>query len=101
MAPLVKEFSKYSDQFDTRVCVTGQHREMLDQVLALFEITPDHDLDIMAPDQDLYDITTRILLGLRDVQLGLDLLQLHTQQLKLMSQLPRELFHYLKLGHHS
>ena len=66
MAPVVKALNA-DPRFDSRVCVTAQHREMLDQVLALFEITPDHDLDIMAPGQDLYDITTRILLGLRDV----------------------------------
>ena len=66
MAPVVKALGA-APRFDSRVCVTAQHREMLDQVLALFEITPDHDLDIMAPGQDLYDITTRILLGLRDV----------------------------------
>ena len=66
MAPVVKALGA-DPRFDSRVCVTAQHREMLDQVLALFEITPDHDLDIMAPGQDLYDITTRILLGLRDV----------------------------------
>lgn len=67
MAPLVKEFQKYPDKFETIVCVTGQHRQMLDQVLQLFEIIPDYDLDIMKPGQDLYDITSRILLGMRDV----------------------------------
>lgn len=67
MAPLVKEFQKYPDKFQTIVCVTGQHRQMLDQVLSLFEITPDYDLDIMKQGQDLYDITSRVLLGLRDV----------------------------------
>ncbi|MEN9919108.1 MAG: hypothetical protein RL662_1544 [Bacteroidota bacterium] len=67
MAPLVKEFQKHSDKFETKVCVTGQHRQMLDQVLELFEITPDYDLDIMAPNQDLYDITSKVLLGLRGV----------------------------------
>lgn len=67
MAPLVKEFQKYPDKFETIVCVTGQHRQMLDQVLQLFEIVPDYDLDIMKPGQDLYDITSRILLGMRDV----------------------------------
>ena len=61
MAPLVKEFSKYSDQFDTRVCVTGQHREMLDQVLKFFEIQPEFDLDLMKPDQDLYSLTSSII----------------------------------------
>lgn len=67
MAPLVKEFQKYPNQFVTKVCVTGQHREMLHQVLSLFEINPDYDLDIMKAGQDLYDITSRVLLGMRDV----------------------------------
>jgi len=67
MAPLVKEFQKYSDKFETKVCVTGQHRQMLDQVLEVFDIQPDYDLDIMAPNQDLYDITSKVLLGMRDV----------------------------------
>ena len=67
MAPLVKEFQKYPASFETIVCVTGQHRQMLDQVLQLFEITPDYDLDIMKPGQDLYDVTSRVLLGMRDV----------------------------------
>lgn len=67
MAPLVKEFQKYPDRFQTLVCVTGQHREMLDQVLQIFEIIPDYDLDIMKQGQDLYDITARVLIGMRDV----------------------------------
>ena len=67
MAPLVKEFQKYSKQFRTVVCVTGQHREMLDQVLRLFEIAPDYDLNIMKQGQDLYDVTSRVLLGMRNV----------------------------------
>lgn len=67
MAPLVKEFLKYSDSIKTIVCVTGQHREMLDQVLNLFEIVPDYDLNIMKQGQDLYDVTSRVLLGMRDV----------------------------------
>lgn len=67
MAPLVKEFQKQKDTFETVVCVTGQHRQMLDQVLDLFEITPDYDLDIMKPGQDLYDVTARVLTGMRDV----------------------------------
>ena len=66
MAPLIKEFQKNSHKFQTVVCVTGQHREMLDQVLRLFEITPDYDLNIMKQGQDLYDVTTRVLLGMRD-----------------------------------
>ncbi|MBQ3234269.1 MAG: UDP-N-acetylglucosamine 2-epimerase (non-hydrolyzing) [Alistipes sp.] len=67
MAPLVKEFQKCPEQFKTIVCVTGQHREMLDQVLSLFEITPDYDLNIMKQGQDLYDVTARVLVGMRDV----------------------------------
>ena len=67
MAPLVKELEKNADDFKTIVCVTGQHRQMLDQVLQLFEITPDYDLNIMQQGQDLYDVTSRVLLGMRDV----------------------------------
>lgn len=67
MAPLVKEFRKHPDKFRTVVCVTGQHRQMLDQVLDIFEIAPDFDLNIMKQGQDLYDVTSRVLLGMRDV----------------------------------
>jgi UDP-N-acetylglucosamine 2-epimerase (non-hydrolysing) len=67
MAPLVKEFQHHPDLFETVVCVTAQHREMLDQVLQLFEITPEYDLNIMKAGQDLFDITSRVLLGMRDV----------------------------------
>ena len=67
MAPLVKAFEQYPEDFDTKVCVTGQHREMLDQVLRIFDITPDYDLNIMKQGQDLYDVTARVLLGMRDV----------------------------------
>lgn len=67
MAPLVKEFQKHTDVFETKVCVTAQHREMLDQVLGLFEIIPDYDLDIMKPGQDLYDVTSNVLLGMKPV----------------------------------
>jgi UDP-N-acetylglucosamine 2-epimerase (non-hydrolysing) len=67
MAPLVKAFQKQTDTFETKVCVTAQHREMLDQVLDLFEIIPDYDLDIMKPGQDLYDITSNVLLGMKPV----------------------------------
>ena len=67
MAPLVKAFQEKTDCFETTVCVTGQHREMLDQVLQLFEIKPDFDLNIMKQGQDLYDITSRVLIGMRDV----------------------------------
>ena len=67
IAPLVKEFQKYPEKFKTVVCVTGQHREMLDQVLHIFEITPDYDLNIMKKGQDLYDVAARVLMGMRDV----------------------------------
>ena len=67
MAPLVKTFQKYPDDFCTVVCVTGQHREMLDQVLNIFEIHPDYDLNIMQKGQDLYDVTVKVLIGMRDV----------------------------------
>ena len=67
MAPLVKKLQEMPEEFQTIVCVTGQHREMLDQVLRLFDINPEYDLNIMKPNQDLYEITSRILLGMRDV----------------------------------
>lgn len=67
MAPLVQEFQKYPAQYETLVCVTGQHREMLDQVLSIFGIVPDYDLNIMKPGQDLYDVTARVLSGMRDI----------------------------------
>lgn len=67
MVPLVKEFQKYPEKFRTLVCVTGQHREMLDQVLKIFDIEPDYDLNIMRQGQDLYDVTSKVLLGMRDV----------------------------------
>ncbi|MBT9880970.1 UDP-N-acetylglucosamine 2-epimerase (non-hydrolyzing) [Bacteroides eggerthii] len=67
MCPLVKEFQKRTDEFDAIVCVTGQHREMLDQVLKIFEVTPDYDLNIMKQGQDLTDITTRVLIGMRNI----------------------------------
>lgn len=67
MCPLVKEFQKHSNEFETIVCVTGQHREMLDQVLNIFDVTPDYDLNIMKQGQDLYDVTARVLVGMRDI----------------------------------
>ena len=67
MCPLVKEFQKRSEEFETIVCVTGQHREMLDQVLQIFDVKPDYDLNIMKQGQDLTDVTARVLTGLRDV----------------------------------
>ena len=70
MCPLVKEFQKHPTEFETIVCVTGQHREMLDQVLAIFDVKPDYDLNIMKQGQDLYDVTARVLTGMRDVFKG-------------------------------
>ena len=67
MCPLVKEFQKHPAEFHTVVCVTGQHREMLDQVLRIFDVHPDYDLNIMKQGQDLYDVTSRVLTGMRDV----------------------------------
>lgn len=67
MCPLVKEFQKHPTEFETIVCVTGQHREMLDQVLKIFDVTPDYDLNIMQQGQDLTDVTARVLTGLRDI----------------------------------
>lgn len=67
MCPLIKEFKKFSTEFETIVCVTGQHREMLDQVLKIFDVKPDYDLNIMKRGQDLTDVTSRVLIGLRDV----------------------------------
>ncbi len=67
MCPLVKEFQKHGEEFETIVCVTGQHREMLDQVLKIFEVIPDYDLNIMKQGQDLYDVTARVLTGMREV----------------------------------
>lgn len=71
MAPLVKEFQKYPEQFDPKVCITAQHREMLDQVLEFFDIIPDYDLDLMKPNQDLYKLTAEIIVQLKDVLEGL------------------------------
>ena len=67
MCPLVRELQKYPENFKTVVCVTGQHREMLDQVLRIFDVKPDYDLNIMKHGQDLTDVTARVLTGLRDV----------------------------------
>ena len=67
MSPLVIKMKQHPELFDTVVCVSGQHREMLHQVLDIFEIKPDYDLDIMKEGQDLYDVTSRVLLGMRDV----------------------------------
>ena len=70
LAPLVKEFQKHSEYFDTKVCITAQHREMLDQVLVFFEIIPDFDLDLMKPNQNLYTLTAAIITNLKPVLEG-------------------------------
>ena len=67
MAPLVKEFQKHQDKFETKVCITAQHREMLDQVLSFFEIIPDYDLDLMKPNQNLYSLTAEIIQSLKPI----------------------------------
>jgi UDP-N-acetylglucosamine 2-epimerase (non-hydrolysing) len=67
MVPLIKEFEKHQDKFETKICVTTQHREMLDQVLKLFSVKPDYDLNLMKPGQDLYDVTARVLTGMRSI----------------------------------
>lgn len=79
MCPLVKEFQKHPEDFETVVCVTGQHREMLDQVLNIFDVKPDYDLNIMKQGQDLYDVTARVLTGMRDVlkEVGPDVVLVH------------------------
>lgn len=101
MAPLIKEFQKYPSQFETIVCVTGQHREMLDQVLNLFEIKTDFDLDIMRSGQDLYDITSRVLLGMRDILLKVkpDLVLVHGDTTTSTSSALAAFYQQIPVGH--
>jgi UDP-N-acetylglucosamine 2-epimerase (non-hydrolysing) len=101
MAPLVKEFQKYPDKFDTKVCVTAQHRQMLDQVLDIFGIIPDYDLDIMAPNQDLYDITSKVLLGIRDVlkEYQPDIVLVHGDTTTSMATGLAAFYQQIKIGH--
>jgi len=101
MAPLVKEFEKHSDFFDMKVCVTAQHREMLDQVLALFDITPHFDLNIMKSGQDLSDITSRILLGLKDVlnEFKPDLILVHGDTTTTFSTALAAFYQQIPIGH--
>ena len=101
MAPLVKEFQKYPEQFDTKVCVTGQHRQMLDQVLDVFDIRPDYDLDIMAPNQDLYDVTAKVLLGMRDVlrEFRPDLVFVHGDTTTSMATAIAAFYQQMKVAH--
>jgi len=101
MAPLVKEFQKYPEKFYTKVCVTAQHRQMLDQVLDIFDIKPDYDLNIMAPDQDLYDITSKVLLGIRNVlkEFQPDVVLVHGDTTTSMAAGLAAFYHQIKIGH--
>ena len=101
MAPLVKKLQDIPEEFQTVVCVTGQHREMLDQVLRLFDITPDYDLNIMKPNQDLYDITSRILLGMRDVlkEVQPDIVLVHGDTTTSMAAALAAFYQQIPVGH--
>ena len=101
MAPLVKKLQAEPEEFQTVVCVTGQHREMLDQVLRLFDITPDYDLNIMKPNQDLYDITSRILLGMRDVlkEVQPDIVLVHGDTTTSMAAALAAFYQQIPVGH--
>ena len=101
MAPLVKELEKHPENFETIVCVTGQHREMLDQVLALFEITPHYDLNIMKQGQDLYDVTSRVLVGMRDIlkEAQPDLVLVHGDTTTSMAAALAAFYQQIPVGH--
>ena len=101
MAPLVQEFRKHPDQYETLVCVTGQHREMLDQVLNIFGIVPNYDLNIMKPGQDLYDVTARILSGMRDIltRTQPDVLLVHGDTTTSMSVALAAFYQQIPVGH--
>ncbi|WP_187646910.1 non-hydrolyzing UDP-N-acetylglucosamine 2-epimerase [Nitrosophilus labii] len=101
MAPLIKEFEKYKKDFNVKVCVTAQHREMLDQVLELFEVVPDYDLNVMEPGQDLYDITSKVLLGLRNVlkEFQPDLVLVHGDTTTTFSTTLAAFYQKIDVGH--
>lgn len=101
MCPLVKEFQKYPDVFETLVCVTGQHREMLDQVLRIFEVVPDYDLNIMKQGQDLYDVTARVLVGMRDVlkEVQPDVVLVHGDTTTSMAAAMAAFYQQIPVGH--
>lgn len=101
MAPLVKELQCHKDRFNTIVCVTGQHREMLDQVLDIFDIKPDFDLNIMMPGQDLYDITSKVMLGMRDVlrQSSPDIVLVHGDTTTSMASALAAFYQQIPVGH--
>ena len=100
MAPLVKAFEKES-LIESRVCVTAQHREMLDQVLELFDITPDYDLDLMKPGQDLYDITSNVILGMKDILVDFqpDIVLVHGDTTTTSSASLAAFYQKIKVGH--
>jgi UDP-N-acetylglucosamine 2-epimerase (non-hydrolysing) len=101
MAPLIKEFEKTKDFFNVKICITAQHREMLDQVLKIFEIKPDYDLNIMAPGQDLYNITSKILLGLRNVlkEFNPDLVLVHGDTTTTLAGSLASFYKKIPIGH--
>lgn len=101
MAPLVIKFQQYPDVFKPVVCVTGQHREMLDQVLEIFDIHPDYDLNIMKQGQDLYDVTTRVLLGMRDVlgKINPDIVLVHGDTTTSMAAALAAYYKQIPVGH--
>lgn len=101
MAPLVKEFQKHLDVFETLVCVTGQHRQMLDQVLNIFGIRPDFDLDIMQQGQDLYDVTAKVLVGMRDVlkRAQPEMVLVHGDTTTSMAAALASFYHQISVGH--
>ena len=101
MAPLVKEFEKHRNSFLSKVCITAQHREMLDQVLTIFDIHPDYDLNIMQAGQDLYDITSRVLTGMRDVlsEFKPDLVLVHGDTTTSSSSALAAFYQQIPVGH--
>jgi len=101
MAPLVRKFQRHRDQFDTKVCVTAQHREMLDQVLKIFEVIPDYDLNIMTSSQDLYDLTSRVLLGMRGVlkEVQPDVVLVHGDTTTSMAAALAAFYQQIPVGH--
>ena len=101
MCPLVKEFQKHPEAFETVVCVTGQHREMLDQVLRIFDVKPDFDLNIMKQGQDLYDVTSRVLVGMRDVldEVKPDVVLVHGDTTTSMAAALASFYRQIPVGH--
>ena len=101
MCPLVKEFQRYPNDFETVVCVTGQHREMLDQVLEIFSVKPDYDLNIMKQGQDLYDVTARVLTGMRDVldEVKPDVVLVHGDTTTSMAAAMAAFYRQIPVGH--